>query len=96
MYTVHTYVCIYVRICVLYVCMYVGGNLALGPHSEEVRGSIPRPGAFLWGVCMFCPSLCGFSPGALASNPQLGVMPAWIIGTVKLRWRKRTAVCLHV
>lgn len=35
--------------------------LALWPSSERVSGSIPRPVAFLCGVCTFSPCVCGFS-----------------------------------
>lgn len=33
--------------------------LELWPHSKEVMGSIPQPGALQWGVCIFvCSPLC--------------------------------------
>lgn len=71
MHTVHTYVCNYVCICVLYVCLCGWQCCSLGPYSEEVRGLILRPGVFLWRGCMFSPLLCRFSPGALASTHSL-------------------------
>lgn len=40
--------------------------LALSPHSKEVVGSIPRPGAFVCGECRFL--LCLFCPGTPASS----------------------------
>lgn len=48
------YICMYLW---LYVCMRICGRqrCSLVPHSEEVRGSIPRLGVFLSGVCTFSP-----------------------------------------
>lgn len=68
-YLKYRWICIVIY-CYLKKRLIMGGMvaqwLALSPHSKEVVGSIPRPGAFVCGDCKFF--LCLFSPGTPAAS----------------------------